>query len=172
VLVNNSTRPATTMNDAYKQHLNSGETTSKQGKPHNRVVSENRKPKLSTTENISRPLKLSIKAAPTIITSSNRTEPLAAARAAKSTVQRRDSLDTSQISRSPRKRTLSIPSNPPLKTKDETHSPGDGEAYQGVSKLIDQWQKKSAEAEQPRPSANKKRSFTAKRVGVAPTGSS
>jgi AP2-associated kinase len=54
---------------------------------------------------------------------------------------------------------MSIPPNTPSKAKDESHSPADNEPYQGVSKLIDQWQKKSADAEQSRPLPNKKRSF-------------
>lgn len=150
-LGSNFARP---QSDAYKQHTNL-EPMSKPGK----VL--NRKPTLSTTS----PRKLSIKAAPTIITSNNRTDPLAAARAAKSSGLQRDSLDTSQISRSPRKRTLSIPSNPTSKTKDDLNSPAENEAYQGVSRLIDQWQKKSAEAEHFRPLSSKKHAFTAKRTG-------
>ena len=166
-LGSNSTRPATSTSNTQTQLLNNGEPTSKRGKPLNRTGPNNRKPTLTTTESVSNPRRLSIKAAPTIITSSNRTDPLLAARAAKSTVPR-DSSETSQMSRSPRKRTMSIPSNTP-KTNDESPSP-ENEAYQGVSKLIDQWQKKSAEAEQSRPLPDKKRSFTTKRMGMAPTG--
>jgi AP2-associated kinase len=153
----NSARPAVATSDERLEPM------SKQGKSSNRM-SDKRKPSLTTTE--INPRKLSVKAAPTIITSSNRTDPLAAARAAKSSVAQRDSPDISQISSSPRKRTMSIPSNAPPKTKDESHSPADNEAYHGVSKLIDQWQKKSAEAEQSRPSNSKRRSFT-KRVSAS-----
>jgi len=148
---NKFTRPSTAMGCSSKQLVNNGELSSKQGKSPSRKVSDRRK---STLEIISSPRKLSIRAAPTAITSSNRTDPLATARITKSPAP--------QIS--PRKRTMSIPLNTPSKTKDESHSPADNEVFQGVSKLIDQWQKKSAEAEQPRPLPNQKRTLTTKRV--------
>jgi len=163
-----STSPSksrTTTNDSLKPNISVGRPLSLQGKPHNRIVSENRKP-LSTSS----PRKLSIKAAPTIITSSNRTDALAAARA-KSAGKREDSVAAAQaISKSPRKRTTSIP---PETTKvDELRSPAEQEPYQGVSKLIDQWQKKSEGVDQSRPLVSGKRSFVAKRVGTIPTGGS
>ena len=166
-------KPRTTTNDSLKQNLGVGRPLSRQGKTHNRIVSDNRKPHSTKTEMVSSPRKLSIKAAPTIITSSNRTDALAAARA-KSASKREDSVAAAQaIARSPRKRTTSIPPDLSVTTKvDELRSPIEQESYQGVSKLIDQWQKKSEGVDQSRPLVSGKRSFVAKRVGTVPTGGS
>lgn len=151
--------------DSVSQNLGLGKSSSqpsRQRKAHYRIVSDNRKQVATMTGN----RKMSIKTEP-LVASNNRTNALAAARAAK-TVNEQDSGHNSQVSR---KRTSSIP-NPMSTTKaDEPRTPLDGEqSYQGVGKLIDQWQKKSAEAEQARPLPPGKRSFTPKRVGTIPTG--
>ena len=150
--------------DSVHQNIGLGKSPSQPSqkrKTHYRIGSDNWKHVAGMTGN----RKLSIKTEPIAITSSNLTDALAAARVARA-VNEQDSTYNSQVSR---KRTLSIP-NPTSSAKaDEPRTPVDSERpYQGVGKLIDQWQKKSAEAEQSRPLPPGKRSFTPKRVGTIP----
>ena len=51
-------------------------------------------------------------------------------------------------------------------TKSEDRSPSPERPYQGVGKLIDQWQKKTAEADSQTTFAGKRGSFVPKRVGI------
>ena len=108
--------------------------------------------------------KLSIKRESIVATSSSRTDPLTTARAARA-VNEQDPTYNSQVSR---KRTLSIPNSTSSTKADEPRTVDSERPYQGVGKLIDQWQKKSAEAEQSRPIPPGRRSFTPKRVGTVP----
>jgi len=106
--------------------------------------------------------KLSIKTESIATTSSSRTDALAAPRAARA-VNEQDPTYNSQVSR---RRTLSIPNSTSSTKADESRTVDSERPYQGVGKLIDQWQKKSAEAEQSRPMPPARRSFTPKRVGT------
>ncbi|KAF9531881.1 hypothetical protein CPB83DRAFT_847965 [Crepidotus variabilis] len=126
----------------------------------NRIVSDNQKSVLGASENISRVRKLSVRNEAT--TSDTRTDQLAAARTAVKLSQ--EHISSPQPSRSPRKPTMSLTQN-----TEEPRTPVEADRpYQGVGKLIDQWQKKTAEADQSRPVAPAKRSFTPKRVGTIP----
>ena len=67
----------------------------------------------------------------------------------------------------PRKSTLSLFGTdvlPPTKSDDRSSSPE--RPYQGVGKLIDQWQKKTAEADSQTTFAGRRSSFVPKRVGI------
>ena len=101
----------------------------------------------ASTDDALRTRKMSLKTEPFSSTSNTRPEPFTAVRKAATT----QNLQSVQPPRSPRKATLTIPQNPPSNADEPPNSPSPDRPYQGVGKLIDQWQKKSAEAEQSRP---------------------
>ncbi|KAF9486480.1 hypothetical protein BDN70DRAFT_988034 [Pholiota conissans] len=115
-------------------------------------------------ETTPRPKRMSIRATPMTVLPP-RADSLASSRSTKSS-----STMNSAINDSPRKLPISltedvtnVPAN--TSTKEEPRSPSPERPYQGVGRLIDQWQKKSAEAE-GRPVPSGKRDALPKRAGI------
>ncbi|KAJ3514015.1 hypothetical protein NLJ89_g2618 [Agrocybe chaxingu] len=111
------------------------------GKP---PSSEKERPTFST-DSTPRPRRISVKAESSAASSSR--PDIFSSRPTQS--QSSQEADTPRPPRSPHKPTLSISNNPPP-SKVEDPSPSPERPYQGVGRLIDQWQKKSVEAEQSR----------------------
>ncbi|KAF8971667.1 hypothetical protein BDZ97DRAFT_1136609 [Flammula alnicola] len=129
-------------------------------KAHRKFTSEREKPALSQTtgENTPRPRRISVKAEPSRELSLARTD----------TVISHPTKVPASVNpnRSPRKPASSLTEDTSSRA-DEPRSPSPERPYQGVGKLIDQWQKKSAEADQSRVVPPGKRGdFITKRTGI------
>lgn len=142
----------TTMKEPARQATHLSRTPTK---THNRMASEKGKSTMSQGEdNTPRPRRISVKAEPVTKSAFVRTD-TGTGRPAK--------LESSGPSSSPRKPLISLITDEGTpKVEEAPRSPSPERPYQGVGRLIDQWQKKSAEAEQGRPAGK----FVAKRAGI------
>lgn len=145
----------TTMNEPVRQATQLSRTPTK---THHRMASEKGKSIMSQgVDNTPRPRRISVKAEATTKSAFVRTD-TGTGRPAK--------LESSSgPSSSPRKPLISLTTDEgTAKVEEPSRSPSPERPYQGVGRLIDQWQKKSAEAEQGRPAGK----FVPKRAGIVP----
>lgn len=143
----------TTVNEPVRQATQLSRTPTK---THTRMASEKGKSIMSQgLDNTPRPRRISIKAETATTKSAFVLTDTGTGRPVK--------LESSGPSSSPRKPLISLTADEGTpKAEEPSRSPSPERPYQGVGRLIDQWQKKSAEAEQGR-SAGK---FVPKRAGI------
>ncbi|KIM47542.1 hypothetical protein M413DRAFT_439207 [Hebeloma cylindrosporum] len=146
-------KPRATVKEPVRQATQLSRTPTK---THNRTASEKGKSTVSQgADSTPRPRRISVKAEPATTKSTFVRTDTGAGRPSK--------LESSGSSSSPRKPLISLTTEEgTAKVEEPPRSPSPERPYQGVGRLIDQWQKKSAEAEQGRPGSK----FVPKRAGT------